>query len=76
VSCGEFGEEKKALNLAEIVTDKLTVEIRICKFEVGGLTLLIIFGGLDFHIRARALSGGPLLILTVTTHFLGLDVHS
>jgi len=52
VSYGEFGEEEKALNLVEIIMDKLTIEIRICKLEVGGLTILINFSGLDFHIRA------------------------
>ena len=40
MSCGEFGEEEKALNLLEIVADKSTVGIRICEFQVGGLTHL------------------------------------
>jgi len=32
VRCGEFGEEEKALNLVEIIVDKLTIRIRICEF--------------------------------------------
>jgi len=31
-------EEEKALNLVEVITDKLTIEIRICNFKVSGFT--------------------------------------
>jgi len=32
VSCGEFGEEEKALKLMEIIAEKLTIRIEICDF--------------------------------------------
>lgn len=75
MSYGEFGEEEKALNLMEIIVEKPTIEIKIFQLEVGGLTLLIIFCGLDFHIRASVHCGGPLLILIVTTHFWRHVLH-
>lgn len=75
VSYGEFGEEEKALNLVELVADKLIARIGIYELDVGGPTLLIIFGGLDFQIRASTHCGGPLFILTVAMHFLGLVLH-
>jgi len=40
VSCGELGEEDKAINLLEIVVEKSTIKIRIHDFQVGGLTCL------------------------------------
>lgn len=46
MSYGEFGEEEEAINLVEIVVDKPTVRIRICKIQVGGLTHLFNFNGL------------------------------
>ena len=40
MSCGEFGEEEKALNLVEIAVEKLTIGIEICDFQASGLTCL------------------------------------
>jgi len=40
VSCGKFGEEEKALNLVEIVANKLTTRIRISNFQASFLTCL------------------------------------
>ena len=37
---GEFREEEKALNLVEIVVDKLTIGIKICDFQKSGLTCI------------------------------------
>lgn len=56
--------------------DKSTVGIKIFKLDVGGLTLLIIFGGLDFQIRASVHCGGVLLVCMVVTHFWGLFLCS
>jgi len=60
VSYGEFGEEKKALNLVETIAEKPVIRIKICKLEVDGPTLLIIFGGSNFQIRPPVLCVGPL----------------
>jgi hypothetical protein len=42
----DIGEEKKDLNLHELVADKLIIRIRICNFQVGGQALVVIFYGL------------------------------
>ena len=55
--------------------DKPTVKIRICKLDVGGITLLINFGGFHFHIRASVLWEKPLLLFMVGVHILGPDMH-
>lgn len=36
--CGEFGEEEEALNIVEIIVDKLTIRIGIYNFQESGLT--------------------------------------
>lgn len=46
MSGGEFGEEEEALNLVEIIVDKMTVKIMICEFQVASLTHLFNFNGL------------------------------
>jgi len=56
VRCGKLGEEEKALNIVEIIEEKTTVRIRVCDFQVGGLTHLFNFSGLvlDFwHLVAH-----------------------
>ena len=40
MSCGEFGVEEKALNLVEIIKDKLIIEIGVCNFQSSGFTCL------------------------------------
>lgn len=40
MSCGEFGDEEKALNLVEIIVEKLTIGIKIYEFEASGLNCL------------------------------------
>ena len=76
MSRGEFGEGEKALNLVKVLAEKLTIEIRICRLEVGGLTILINFSGLDFQIRVSVCLVIPLHILMVPTHFLVLNMCS
>jgi hypothetical protein len=40
--------EEEALNLGELVADKLIVGVRFCDIQVGGLSLLVEFYGLLF----------------------------
>ena len=66
---------EKALNLAAIVADKPTVGIEIHQLEVGGLTFLLHFDGLDLQFRAQHPRNSPSLLSTAGSHFLGQKVR-
>ena len=38
--CGEFEEEEEALNIGDIIVEKLTIGIEIYNFQESGLTCL------------------------------------
>ena len=61
----------KALNLAAIVVEKMTVGIAIHQLQVIGLILLFVFDGFQVQIRVLNLSNCSYFIITAGSHFLG-----
>jgi hypothetical protein len=49
----EFGELCGSLSLGVLVVNKLCGEIHLCKFQVSGLIVLLIFNSLVLYIRTR-----------------------